>query len=381
MELSFGARLRLQRERQQLDVTAIAARMKIKASLLSELEHDDVSHWPAGIYRRAYLRDYARAIGLDPEPVVREFMELYPDPMLGAAQQEAGATDDSAPPQAEATGFRRLLGAMPAVLRRAKSEPEPVGLTISRLLASAPREAVLAAPAPVRARSIDEPLSEAADLSTDAPADECALPTRFPGRGASLSGSPREPESVRATRTDGAHEARFDTDSSEMAHGAVPEPIVTPVDLAAVADVCTRLARATQFSDVVAVLADAADCLHAVGLVVWSWDAGGKALTASFAHGYGDAVLERPPSVRADAPNAIAAAFRAADVRVVDGSDAATGALAVPLMAPDGCAGVLALEVESGREHDEPLRAVATILAAQLATLLVVAPEAAAVSA
>ena len=52
MDVSFGNRLRSQRERQQLSLTVIAERTKIKASLLEALERDDVSKWPPGIFRR-----------------------------------------------------------------------------------------------------------------------------------------------------------------------------------------------------------------------------------------------------------------------------------------------------------------------------------------
>ncbi|PYR57439.1 MAG: hypothetical protein DMF91_19450, partial [Acidobacteria bacterium] len=40
-----------------------------------------MSHWPAGIFRRAFIRAYAQAIGLDPAVVVGEFLEIYPDPI------------------------------------------------------------------------------------------------------------------------------------------------------------------------------------------------------------------------------------------------------------------------------------------------------------
>ena len=50
---SFGTRLRNQREAQNIALATIAERTKIKLSLLEELERDDVSHWPTGIFRRA----------------------------------------------------------------------------------------------------------------------------------------------------------------------------------------------------------------------------------------------------------------------------------------------------------------------------------------
>jgi hypothetical protein len=80
MRDSLGARLRAQRERKRIALSTIAERTKIRASVFESLERDDPSGWPSGIYRRAFVRAYADAIGLDPEPVVREFVARFPDP-------------------------------------------------------------------------------------------------------------------------------------------------------------------------------------------------------------------------------------------------------------------------------------------------------------
>ena len=71
---SFGARLRQRREDQGIALLTIAEQTKIKLSLLQALERDDVSHWPPGIFRRAYIRAYAHAIGLDPDLIVVDFL-------------------------------------------------------------------------------------------------------------------------------------------------------------------------------------------------------------------------------------------------------------------------------------------------------------------
>jgi len=81
MSDSFGARLRYERERRQIALRSIAEGTKISAGLLEGLERDDVSRWPSGIFRRSFVRAYAEAIGLDPDSVVREFVEQYPDPL------------------------------------------------------------------------------------------------------------------------------------------------------------------------------------------------------------------------------------------------------------------------------------------------------------
>lgn len=64
-----------------MSLKTIAQQTKISVSLLEGLERDDVTKWPSGIFRRAWVREYAQAIGLDPDPVVREFAEHYPAPI------------------------------------------------------------------------------------------------------------------------------------------------------------------------------------------------------------------------------------------------------------------------------------------------------------
>ena len=72
--------MRQERERRQISLASIAENTKISRSLLAALERDDVSRWPTGIFRRSFVRSYATAIGLDPEQVVKQFLERFPDP-------------------------------------------------------------------------------------------------------------------------------------------------------------------------------------------------------------------------------------------------------------------------------------------------------------
>ena len=76
---TFGRRLRDQRERYGVTLEAIAAATKISVSLLAALERGDVSAWPGGIYRRAFIRAYTTAIGAAPDPILAEFVGLFPD--------------------------------------------------------------------------------------------------------------------------------------------------------------------------------------------------------------------------------------------------------------------------------------------------------------
>jgi transcriptional regulator with XRE-family HTH domain len=95
---SFGRRLRLERERRKIPLTSIADNTKISITLLEGLERDDLSRWPAGIFRRSFLRVYAEALGLDAEPLLREFLTLFPD-LTEPHRDERGV--DASPPADE----------------------------------------------------------------------------------------------------------------------------------------------------------------------------------------------------------------------------------------------------------------------------------------
>jgi transcriptional regulator with XRE-family HTH domain len=93
--VAFGRRLRDARERKGVTLDAVAASTKIKASLLIGLERGDVSLWPHGIFRRAFIRAYATAIGLPPATVVAEFSRFFPEegePPSDASEHDIGGS-------------------------------------------------------------------------------------------------------------------------------------------------------------------------------------------------------------------------------------------------------------------------------------------------
>ncbi len=283
---SFGSRLRQRREEQAIALLTIAEETKIKRALLEGLERDDVSQWPSGIFRRAFIRAYAHAIGLSPDAVVREFLEIHPDPVEDVATiaAVAAALDGAGTKEGPPTRFRNMVGSAIGSLSR----------------------------------------------------------VRVP--------SPAPPESA----------------SSLSAR----QPALPDIDLLAVADLCTEFGRVEHAQDVQPLLQKAAGILDAVGLVVWVWDSVASGLRPVLAHGYSDKVLAQLPTLRRDADNATAAAFRSGQVCVIKGRPDASGALVVPLLTPAGCAGVFAIELQHGAEQTPLVAAVVTIFAAQLAQLV-----------
>jgi transcriptional regulator with XRE-family HTH domain len=78
-QAAFAQRLRDARERKRLSIETIAASMNIPVSLLDALERGDIRRWPAGIFRRAFFRGYVSALGFDSEPLLRDFLQVFPE--------------------------------------------------------------------------------------------------------------------------------------------------------------------------------------------------------------------------------------------------------------------------------------------------------------
>jgi transcriptional regulator with XRE-family HTH domain len=145
---SFGARMRRRREEQGIALGTIAEQTKIKRSLLDGLERDDVKYWPEGFFGRAFVRAYAQAIGLDPDVVVREFLDAHPQPVeVAAAAAGAGVPEG---------GLRSRVGsALVGSFERLRPRPEVAKETARPLV-----------PPPIEEASSELDLQAVADLCT-----------------------------------------------------------------------------------------------------------------------------------------------------------------------------------------------------------------------
>lgn len=157
----------------------------------------------------------------------------------------------------------------------------------------------------------------------------------------------------------------------------LPQEPAPAVDLGEAAGLCVDLARVTDPDQIPRLLERAARVLDASGIILWIADPDGRELIPTAAHGYTGAALARVGAIPRDADNATAAAYREGRVYTVKGDVLTSGAIVAPLVTAGGCAGVMAAEVRHEREQSEDVRAVASIVAAQLAMLIGVAPAAA----
>jgi transcriptional regulator with XRE-family HTH domain len=92
----FGAYLRDARERAGLSLDDIAATTKVGRGQLAALERNDLSRWPAGIFRRSFVRTYAGLVGLDADHTVALFLRAFPEPLDGPDASPGAASARSA---------------------------------------------------------------------------------------------------------------------------------------------------------------------------------------------------------------------------------------------------------------------------------------------
>jgi transcriptional regulator with XRE-family HTH domain len=403
MPESFGARLRQQREARQIDLVAISEQTKIKLALLEALENGDVSHWPSGIFRRAYIRAYAQFIGLDPDVLLREFLEVHPDPAdaIVASAADAAAAEEAYAKHAPAMRFRSIVGSALGSLTRFRrpnvDEKRPVaGADEGHLPAEARAAHVedyrswsrLPAVSPEGAVRLDVEAGPELDVAAATliegrvEAVECgSLPDVEP-----LVEAPVEAP-VGVGEVEGAKEAEVPMAEAPKTE-VLPEPELPPVVatvatemsqaaqldhdevLETVARLCTEFGRVVERGAVRELLQESADALSAAGLIVWLADEAGETLRPGLVQGYSDRILAQLPAVTRDADNATATAFRTARPCQVAPTAHTSGALVVPLLVPDGCAGVLAIELQQGVRMSRSLRAIAVLVAAALTQLL-----------
>jgi transcriptional regulator with XRE-family HTH domain len=114
----LGAWLRRERERSGVSLDTISTRTKVSRSLLDALERNDVSRWPGGIFRRAFVRGYANAVGLDPDYVVALFVRAFPEELPATASPSAdGAAQRAAGIASQRPEFTLRLTLAPEVSR------------------------------------------------------------------------------------------------------------------------------------------------------------------------------------------------------------------------------------------------------------------------
>ncbi len=104
----FGTRLKLAREARDVSLRRIANVTKISIPALESLERNDISRLPGGIFTRAFVRAYAREVGLDAEETLRDFITSFPQESVLAGHPELHEREERQARECEARKHGRI---------------------------------------------------------------------------------------------------------------------------------------------------------------------------------------------------------------------------------------------------------------------------------
>jgi cytoskeletal protein RodZ len=196
--VDFGTHLRQAREKRGLTLQQVAITTKISARVLEALERNDASKLPGGIFSRAFVRSYAREVGLDPEATVASFVAAFPDD-AGAGDVPVATTAEQAENYEShrrvATTVVKILGASALIVilgliaytgwQRARGPAAASGGQRPAVAERAP-QASTPAPAPVEA----VPAAPAGDSAAARPAESVSASDGQAASAASVLAAP-----------------------------------------------------------------------------------------------------------------------------------------------------------------------------------------------
>ncbi len=127
---AFGPNLRRMRLQRGVTLDEIAKATKVPPDMWEAFEQNDLSRWPYGIFARAYVREYARLVGADPQLTVDEFCRWFPNgdrrlaPVVRGQAEIVGHQDlqwEDTPP----SGGERRAGVRGAIDTRGANAARP----------------------------------------------------------------------------------------------------------------------------------------------------------------------------------------------------------------------------------------------------------------
>ena len=78
--MALGHNLRKARESRKLTASQVAVATHMKVQTVEAIEQEDFSGMPAAIYCKGFIKLYAEYMGMDPDPLTREYVERFVEP-------------------------------------------------------------------------------------------------------------------------------------------------------------------------------------------------------------------------------------------------------------------------------------------------------------
>ncbi len=96
--IEFGKTLIAAREAKGITVSQLAEITHLPRSVVENLEKESFSSFAAPIYGRGFVKLYCEAVGLDPKPMIEEFMEIHNGNRSLAIKERAVVSPSIPPP-------------------------------------------------------------------------------------------------------------------------------------------------------------------------------------------------------------------------------------------------------------------------------------------
>jgi len=167
--IEFGYTLQRAREAKGLSIAAIAESTHMLPQQVEDLEHENFSRIAAPIYGRGFVKLYCEAVGIDPKPLVAEFMDIYNGNRAPTIRMRKSAPSAAAV-QARQPEADKAAAPMPSPAPEPVPAPEPP--------APPPEPQPAAQPAPQAAQTPQAPFVQPAAPVREEPAQTPAAAPR-----------------------------------------------------------------------------------------------------------------------------------------------------------------------------------------------------------
>lgn len=108
-----GATLRAAREKHNLTQADIAEATRIKAHIIDAIENNEFQRIATPLYAKGFIKMYAERVGLDPEPLIREYQTRFAQMVRPTLHANHAPAAGGAPRQAPAAQARTAAAASP----------------------------------------------------------------------------------------------------------------------------------------------------------------------------------------------------------------------------------------------------------------------------
>ena len=214
----FGAMLREARESLGISIGDVSSRTRLSVDQIRAIEEEDLERLPEPVYVRAFLRAYAKAIGIDYEPVVNDYVTRcggggvrIPEHAPEEAFREVAYYDTPRPSRWKFVGLLALIvvvtlgiwgvysGTFARLMEADGTEAAKVENGVSEVAPNvAPAPEAPKTTAPVEVADASQPEASAAQTLASAPeAEQTAPQTPLPAAPAeesvSVSAAPAQP--------------------------------------------------------------------------------------------------------------------------------------------------------------------------------------------